>query len=382
MSIRLLKYDDLTIDEPVEWHIYDGGGRLLVKKGMTLRSERQIEKIIRLEAFVRIDKKKDELENVDDEIAVNDALSPFHHIDAVLEKLNKIFRYIVYKPGNPEKKIPDKLFNISKSIVSLCEYDMDATLGSIHVGKEYDYTVIHPLHCAIICYSLAKNIGITDRRLNSIICAALTSNLGMFELQKKLVDQPGPLTSAQRAEVEKHTMRSSVLLKRIGTIDKLWIEIVLQHHEKQDGTGYPRQLKGKDFILEAKILGIADRYHAMVSPRNYRVGLSPTEALKRIFTGRGKEVDEGLSATLIKEMGIYPPGSYVQLSNGEVAIVARRGKDKMKPKVKSIVSPEGRYYTNPRSRDSSEGKYRIMGLTNPPENYEHNLLKLWDYELK
>ncbi|MDX1811067.1 MAG: HD domain-containing phosphohydrolase [Gammaproteobacteria bacterium] len=378
MANRPLTEQDLALNEPLKWHIFDGEGRLLVKKGMVLRSERQIAKIIRLSSFI---KTKDE--EIDSELAdsVSSDLSPFHHIDNVLNKLNKIFRYIVYKPANPEKKIPDKLMTISKNIVGLCEYDMDATLGAIHVGQEYDYTVIHPLHCAIISYSLAQKIGINDNRLNSIICAALTSNLGMFDLQRKLFEQQGPLNEIQRKEVEKHTMRSTVLLKRIGVIDKLWTEVVLQHHEKQDGTGYPRKLAGKDFILEARILAIADRYHAMVSPRTYRDSLSPTEALKNIFQGRGKEVDESLSAMLIKEMGIFPPGSYVQLASKEVAIVARRGEDRMKPLAKAIVAPDGRYYDKPKSRDTGDKKYRIAGLTNPPVNYDHNLPQLWDYDL-
>lgn len=380
MSSRPLTEEDLTVGEPVKWHIYDGNGRLLVKKGMSLRSERQISKIIRLEGYIKFDEAQSD-EDLGPDISANDALSPFHHIDHVLEKLDKIFRYIIYKPANPAKKIPDKLLAISKSIVGLCEYDMDATIGSIHVGKDYSYTIIHPLHCAIISYSLATKIGIKDRRLLSIVCGALTANLGMFELQNQLLEQKGPLKPEQKVEVEKHTMRSTVLLKRIGVIDKLWLEIVLQHHEKQDGTGYPRKLSGKEFITEAKLLAIADRYHAMVSPRDYRVGLSPTEALKQIFQGRGKEVDETISAMLIKDMGIFPPGSFVQLANDEVAIVTRRGEDRMKPLVKSIVSPEGRSYKNPRSRDTSDKKYRVMGLTNQPARYENDLLKLWDYSL-
>ncbi len=381
MPVRELKDKDLVIGEPVSWHIYDSEGRLLVKKGMVLRSPRQVAKLLRLRAVIR-EKARDEMDDLQEDVSVNDALSPFHHIEAVLEKLNKIFRYMIYKPANPAKKIPDKLLALSNGIIELCEYDIDATIGSIHVGRDHDYTIIHPLHCAIISYVLATKVGIRDRRLNSILCAALTSNLGMFELQKVLENQPRRLTPEQKAEVEKHTMRSAILLRRNNTLDKLWVEIVLQHHEKQDGSGYPRGLKGKQFIREARILAVADRYHAMVSSRNYRQGLSPTEALKHIFTDRGKEVDEGLSALLIKEMGIYPPGAYVQLKNGETAIVARRGKNKMKPLVKSLVAPNGRYYITPRARDTAEKEYRIMGLTNPPKNYRHDLVKIWDYDLK
>ncbi len=379
MEIKRLKESDLAVNEPVEWNIYDAKGRFLVRKGMLLRSTRQIHKILQLKSFIKVD--ADALTEIDGEIHINNAMSPFHHIDVMLEKLSRVYRHIIYRPAAPEKNIPEKLRNISKRIISLCEYDLDATIGSIHLGKSYDYTILHPLHCAIIAYNLATKVGITDHRLNSIICAALTANLGMFELQKKLVDQPGPLNTQQLADVKKHTMRSSILLKRIGTFDKLWLEIVLQHHEKQDGSGYPRGLSGDEFIPEARIVGIADRYTAMMAPRLYRDGFSPAEALRRIFEDCGKEVDEELSGILIKDMGVFPPGSYVQLANNEIAIVARRSENTMQPIVKSIVAADGHYFHKPFARLTIEDKYRIVGLTKPPGSYQHNLLQIWDYNL-
>lgn len=381
MGIRTLKATDLHIDKPIAWHIYAGDGRLLLKKGMSLRSNRQVAKLISLAAFRKLDG-KDEEEIVIDEDMVGSALSPFEQIDKVLDHLERIFKVIIYKPANPKRKIAEKINELSEGIIKLCEYDIDATIGTIHIGNKYDYTIIHPLHCAVLCYCLASKIGLKDRRLNTIISAALTSNLGMFELQSQLLSQRGPLTPAQRDEVNKHTMRSVVFLKRIGVYDKLWLEIVLQHHEKIDGTGYPRKLGKKKFIIEAKILGIADRYHAMVAPRDYREGMSPTDALKLIFQERGAEVDAKLGALLIKEMGIYPPGAIVQLANREIAIVTRRGEDRMKPIVKSIISAEGNRYLEPIAHDSSVKMYKILGLCNLPESQELDLYSLWDYNLK
>ena len=379
MAKKALKPSDLSVDKPVEWHVYDGSGRLLLKKGMQLRSKRQIAKLISLDAHRRIGVDN----NVEiDEEGLASALSPFQQIEKVLDYLDRLFKIVIYKPANPKKKLGEKFYELSEGIIKLCEYDLDATIGTIHIGRKYDYTIIHPLHCAILSYCLAIKEGITDRRLNTIICAAITSNLGMFELQSELIKQQGPLTPEQRDEVNKHTMRSVILLKRIGVIDKLWFEIVLQHHERLDGTGYPRKLVGKKFIKEARILGIADRYHAMVAPRDYRQGMSPTDALKLIFQERGAEVDKKLGAVLIKEMGIYPPGAIVKLANKEIAIVTRRGEDRMKPIVKSIYSPEGNRYIEPVAHDSSKKMFKVMGLCNAPENYEHDIYKLWDYNLK
>jgi len=380
VAIKELRASDLSIDIPVSWHIYDGNGQLLIKKGMQLRSKRQIAKLISLKATRRIGVDENEAEI--EAAVINNVLSPFDQIEKALSYLDRLIKIVIYKPANLERKLPEKFLELSRGIIQLCEYDLDATIGSIHFGSKYEYTVIHPLHCAILSYCMAIKLGITGDRLNAMICAAITSNLGMFELQNKLMKQAGPLRREQRKEVDKHTMRSAVLLKRMGVTDKLWLEIVLQHHEKRDGTGYPRKLKGKQFIQEARILAIADRYHAMVAPRDYRVGLSPTEALKMIFQERGSEVDETLGSVLIKEMGIYPPGAIVELANNDIAIVTRRGEDAMRPAVKSIYSSDGEKYPEPIVRDSADSIYKIVGLCGAPKGYKHDLCKLWDYDLK
>jgi len=376
MKIKQLKQKDLIIGKPSPWHVYDKTGRLMLKEGVAVQSEAQLRKLLSIGAFIHVE----EAVQVEvEKLSVNDALSPFHHIEETVERLNKLYRDIIYKPADEKKKYGERFFDISKHIVELCEYDLDATLGSIHLGKKTHYTLVHPLYCAIISYVLAFHSGIRDRRVNSIICAALTSNLGMFELQGELVKQNGPLTDEQRIEVEKHTMRSTILLRRNGVVDKLWIEIVLQHHEKLDGTGYPRKLKGSKFIREARMLGLADRYHAMIAPRQYREGLSPTDALKEIFKSRGAEVDESLGSILIKEMGIYPPGAIVKLINNETAIVTRRGKDRMRPIVKSIMTSAGNRYEQPMKRDTRDKGYKIMGLCQPKLDSEWDLPSLWDY---
>jgi len=376
MPIKNLKEKHLKPGKTVKWHVYDGAGRLLLKKGMLIRSAAQVKKLIAFEAFIRVG---EEVELA--EISINNALSPFHHIDEVVEQLDVLFKEIIYKPANLKRRLQEKLMLLSDNIIEMCVYDMDATLGSIHLLKKYGYTTVHPLHCAILCFALATTTGLKDRRLNSLICAALTSNLGMYELQDKLLAHQGRLTPELKTELEKHTMRSVILLRRLGVVDKLWIEIVLQHHEQQDGQGYPRRLVGGDFIREARILGLADRYHAMVSPRSYREGMSPTDALKKIFQERGQEVDEKLGEVLIKEMGTFPPGAFVKLANDESGIVVRRGEDRTRPVVKATLNPKDQAYNKPKTRDSDNKEFRVVGLCQPKDLGDVDLLDLWDYKL-
>ncbi len=377
MAIKVISPTELIVEQEIEWHIYDGAGRLLMKKGGRVHSRQQIDKLINLGAFYRINEAEPEVT----EVVVNSALSPFEQVVEVLDYMEKLFIVIIHEPAHSKKRIPKKIFELSRSIILLCEYDLDAVIGFIHLDQEHDYAVKHPLHCAILCYVLALVKGIAGRRLNTIVCAAITSNLGMFELQRgELMAHQGPLTPEQRDEVDKHTMRSAVLLKRIGVMDKLWKEIVLQHHEKIDGTGYPRGLSGRKFILEARMLGLADRYSAMVSPREYRQGITPTLALKMLFKERGLEVDEKLGAVLIKEMGIYPPGSTVELANKELAVVTRRGQNVMKPIVKSVFACEGgNRYPIPIAHDSGGLLHGIAGLVELSPNYVFDVFELWDY---
>ena len=126
MSIKVLTIKDLIVDKEVEWHIYDGTGRLLIKKGMKLRSLSQIEKLIELGAFYRLgtdDEFTSDDENISDDVeivegVINSALSPFGQIEEVLSYMEKLFNTIVHEPAHSKKRLPEKLYGLSKSIIS------------------------------------------------------------------------------------------------------------------------------------------------------------------------------------------------------------------------------------------------------------------------
>ena len=381
MEKQTLAQRDIPLGEAINWDIFDREGRLLLKKGMRLRSAQQISRLLKHGAFRWKDA---EVENTPVEEAaaeINDVLSPFDNIEQVSRTLAQLIHRIIHTVADPNARIEEKTREATEQLISLCEYDLDATLGAIHLGHEFSYTITHPINTAILCFIVAGQLELDPRRRLSLMAAALTANIGMFSLQNTLLDQEGPLTPEQRKQIEKHPLRSAVLLKHWGVRDRLWLEIVLQHHEQKDGSGYPRKLKDEAFIREARILGLADRYHALLSPRKHRRGLSPTEALSKLFRDRGKEVDEEITLAFIRELGIYPPGTTVRLKNGDTSIVTRRGEDRMKPLVKSVVNDRGIFYPEPVSRDSAKGLTEITGMCRPIANYEPDFKDLWDYKL-
>jgi hypothetical protein len=177
-----------------------------------------------------------------------------------------------------------------------------------------------------------------------LLAAVLSCNLGQWHEQAALA-RPGPLPAELLAVVQAHPARSHALLRASGVDDPLWLELVLQHHERPDGSGYPQGLRGAAINPLAQLLSLADIYCAMVLPREYRTGIRAQQAVRQIFLARGQAVDAGLAADFIGEIGVFPPGSFVRLANGETGVVVRRGAPRREsPLVSCIRSPRGGEY--------------------------------------
>nr|WP_305909860.1 HD domain-containing phosphohydrolase [Methylomarinum sp. Ch1-1]MDP4522798.1 HD domain-containing phosphohydrolase [Methylomarinum sp. Ch1-1] len=175
----------------------------------------------------------------------------------------------------------------------------------------------------------------------------------MLNLQEHLHKQSSPLTEQQQKDIEQHPFKSREILQGLGITHNEWLDTVQNHHERPDGRGYPNGLQADDVSLYARTLSLTDIYSAMVLPREYRDGFHVKKALRDIFMQRGGAVDMDLAQLLIKELGIYPPGTFVQLANGDIAIVIRRGvKQANAPIVLNIMSPRGAPYKNPQRRDT------------------------------
>ena len=374
---KILVEKDLPIGKPLEWDVFDRKGRLLLRKGMALQSDKQVSKVLSYAAYRMLEAEEEAIK----EPEKNEVLSPFDNIDKTVNDIARVYLTILKNVASGSAKIQEQIYCLSQNLVELCEYDVDATLGALHLEKKFQYSILHPVNTAILANIMTEQLKYDSKKRISIISAALTANIGMFELQQKLIKQQEPLTEKQQETINKHPVNSAVLLKHWGVTDRLWLEVVLQHHEQKDGSGYPRRLSHEKFIQEARIVGIADRYHALLSPRGYRRGLLPTEALSRLFKERGKEVDEELTLMFVREVGIYPPGSVVKLKNGDTAIVTRRGEDKMKPMVKSILNQQGVLLPVPLLRDSSYKLQEITGMCQAMPEFKANLKVLWDYDL-
>ena len=365
----------VSVGDTLKWNVLDDKGKLLLKQGAVITSGRQclliIERgIIFIDENTSLEKKRTS--------APHPSTAPFNPFDIIEHNAFRLSN-VLYKLTQHED-ITEATHAIINKIIETCKKDSDATIGAVHLLHGHAYTTIHPIHTAVLCYSLCEALKLSDAETHTIMLAGLTSNIGMLELQEELHHQLQPLSDEQRNKINQHPAESVNILKASGFNNEDLLSIVLQHHERGHGEGYPNKLKSEEIVQGAKIVALADVYSAMISPRTYRESMQASNALKTLFLERGKEYDETLAILLIKHMGVYPPGTFAQLANGEIAVVVRRTEDKTAPEIACIASAKGVPYSRPLPRNSKEEQYNIKGMISPKHKINLNLSNVWGYD--
>jgi hypothetical protein len=248
--------------------------------------------------------------------------------------------------GSPLSRLDtlDTLHEVADQLMHLGRQHPDVAIFHLVHAPCVDlqrYSVTHALHTAWLMSLIAqrKDWGPTDERTG--VLAALSMNLSITQLQSDLATQVEPLSPVQREAIEHHPTESRWILEALGVDNADWLDAVEQHHEQPDGTGYPRGLTRLHTMADA--LRTCDVLGAKLSPRSSRPGLMSSRAAAEIFRHRSAGY---FGATLIRELGLYPPGSLVELSSGEVAVVLRRSRDPMTPDVVVLSDGLGRPATS------------------------------------
>jgi HD-GYP domain-containing protein (c-di-GMP phosphodiesterase class II) len=216
--------------------------------------------------------------------------------------------------------------------------------GSVHL----DYGLTHSMHAAISSFLVAQRLGWSVDEVKRAFQAALTMNVAMIELQGVLAAQTTPPTEAQRRAVHDHPEASVALLEKAGITDADWLAAVAQHHETPDGAGYPKGLREPTEL--AGLLRRADIYTTKLSPRVGRDAIAADQAGRAMFM---QDPGHPMSVALAKEFGVYPPGCFVKLKSGEIAVVAKRGNTVMTPWLAALTSVNGMPLREPLPRDTS-----------------------------
>jgi HD-GYP domain-containing protein (c-di-GMP phosphodiesterase class II) len=242
-------------------------------------------------------------------------------------------------------------------IIALADSNADEVIFLIvrHDHTRFaSYGVAHSLHTATLCALLSRQMQWTAADRMSLVGAALTMNLSMLDLQGVLASRGTPPTPAERRLIQDHPATSARWLRDAGLTDSHWLSAVEHHHEVNGGGGYPHGLHTPGEM--SQIVRFIDSFTAKHSPRASRKPLPAQQAARDLFL---QSSGNPLASLLIKELGIYPPGCYVKLASGEIAVVTHRGASAKTPLVAALTGRTGDALSQPLRRDTSNPGHAI-----------------------
>jgi HD-GYP domain-containing protein (c-di-GMP phosphodiesterase class II) len=217
----------------------------------------------------------------------------------------------------------------------------DAFLWLTKLKKADSYTYKHSMDAAILAITLGRHLGLTKKELEDLAIGTLLFDVGKMKLPPELLTKPGRLTDDEFDLVKKHVEYSVETLKGIKGISPQSIEIAMYHHERHNGSGYPNKLKGKEIPIFARIAAIVDCYDAITSDRTYNRAISSHDAIKQLYEWRNIDFQEEMIEQFIQCLGVYPTGSLVELSTGEVGVVLSQNRvRRLRPKIMLILDKE------------------------------------------
>lgn len=187
-----------------------------------------------------------------------------------------------------------------------------------------DYTYMHSVAVCAMMVALAKQLGLDDAQIRSCGMAGLLHDLGKVAMPPEVLNKPGKLTEAEFAIMKTHPTEGYKMLQASPDVDSVALDVVLHHHEKTDGSGYPERFKSDQISLYSKMGAVCDVYDAITSNRPYKSGWDPAESLRKMAEWAKGHFDANVFQAFVKSMGIYPVGSLVRLSSGRIGVVTEQ----------------------------------------------------------
>ena len=243
-----------------------------------------------------------------------------------------------------------------------------------------DYTYMHSVAVCAMMVALSKQLGLSEEETRHAGIAGLMHDLGKASMPMEVLNKPGKLTDAEFNIIKKHPEEGYRLLQTGTDVPPMVLDVCLHHHEKTDGSGYPKALKAEQISLYAKMGAVCDVYDAITSNRPYKAGWDPAESLRRMAEWASGHFDTKVFQAFVKSLGIYPIGSLVQLSSGRLGVVVdQSGKSLTMPRVKVFFSTKSNLRIVPEVIDLSKvaGTEKIVSREDPAKWRFNDLNELW-----
>ena len=375
----------LRLNEPLPFGVRDASGQLLLSAGKTIDSRSSLEAMARQPLFA------DEAESADwnrrlvaamdqmirqgaslkDVVAARPEGPAREAATPTLLTLTEQWQELVTQLDSALRDVRaggdwrSRLFSVHVRSRQLAQKRLDASLYHLVYEAGHStqkYSCHHALLALLICEQAAPLLGWSPAWTDSVGRAALCMNVSMIRLQDHLATSQIAPTPEMRLEIDAHASAGARQLAEAGLGDTLTCTVVALHHDASQADVPLAELEPERQL--GRLLRRVDIFAAKISRRAARAPMSPVQAAREACLGVGGVPDE-IGGAVLKAVGLYPPGSFVELANGEIGIVVARGRRANLPFVASLVSASGNPLGEPTLRDTIDSRYTVRAAVAP-----------------
>ncbi len=272
-------------------------------------------------------------DNKSDGIVIPDAISEKTRV-----KCKKVLRATIKEFAKRSTLEVEGLVDSVDSIINDILYNKDVQVSLNDISTTDDYTFSHSVSTTVYSLLLAKELGYSRSMLQKLAVGTMLHDMGKVLLDKEVLFKKDQLTPEEFEYIKQHTVLGYQALKRCIGITELSRIVSLTHHERMDGSGYPRAVKAGNLHDFARIVAIADVYDALTTDRCYRKKWSNERAVNYLIEYSGSKFDTNLVGRFIQQIAIYPNGSMVRLSDMTYGVVVRQNRSMPLRPVVRVVS--------------------------------------------
>jgi len=264
-------------------------------------------------------------------------------------------------------------------ITASVDRNLGALISLVRLKNKDEYTYMHSVAVCALMIALSKELGLSEAETKQAGLAGLLHDIGKSGIPLEVLNKPGALTEDEFTLVKLHPERGLALLQLANITDEVTLDVCLHHHEKINGTGYPKKLKADEISIFAKMGAVCDVYDAITSARPYKDGWEPGVSLQRMAQWKD-HFDDRVFKAFVKSVGIYPIGSMVKLKSGRLAVVIdQSSKSLLTPVIKVFFSTKSKSRINVEVIDLSKPHEQdsIVGHEDPVLWGIHDIHEIW-----
>jgi len=221
-----------------------------------------------------------------------------------------------------------------------------------------DYLAFHQSRVAVLAMTIGASVGYDRPRQVQLGIAGSLIDVGLWQVPESLLRRLDALSAEEQTVYRSHPRLSVELIRRWSPPREGLVEAVLQHHEREQGQGFPQGLHGTGVSQEAKVLGLVDTYTGLTMPPPPRPRLRPHEAIREIVRSKHEAFPSQLVKALLSEISVFPPGTLVRLNTGEVGrVTAVNRHHPLRPRVEIVADGKGQRLVSPKTTDLADAPF-------------------------